>query len=129
MVSDSIRAAANSFIASIESGAIDRFMAHFTTDGDLTYVDNGKIYPTREALATAAGGFFTRIGKAGGTWDDVRIFPLSPTAGTFTGIFRPQMADTAGVPLWTDGKIWTLVYERRNGRWAIIQASEINARP
>ncbi len=128
-MSDTIRVAADSFIGSIGNGRIDQFMSHFTTDSDLTYVDNGRIYPTRDALATAAGGFFTRIGKSGGVWDDVRIIPLSPSAGTFTGIFRPQMTDTAGVPIWTEGKIWTLVYERRAGKWVIIQAHEINARP
>jgi hypothetical protein len=128
-VSDTIRAAADSFIGSIGNGRIDQFMARFTTDGDLTYVDNGRIYPSREALAAAAGGFFTRIGTSGGAWDDVRIIPLSPTSGTFTGIFRPAMTDTAGVPLWTDGKIWTLVYERRADKWVIVQAHEINARP
>ena len=128
-VTDTIRLQADRVVAAIASRNIDRFMELFTTEADLTYVDNGRIYPSRAALASAAGGFFKRIGSAGGTWDSPRILPLSSSAGAFTGIFRPQMVDTAGQPLWTDGKIWTLVYERRNGAWVIVQAHEVNARP
>lgn len=128
-VADTILAAANDVIAAIGSRDIDRFMALFTTDPDLTYVDNGRIYPSREALAAAAGGFFTRLASAGGHWEAPKVLPLSPSAGSFTGIFRPEMTDTAGAPLWTDGKIWTFVYQRRGGRWVIVQAHEVNARP
>ena len=128
-IADTIRAQANRLIDAIASKKIDRFMELFATEPDLTYVDNGRIYPTREALAAAAGGFFKRIGSAGGTWESPRILPLSPNSGAFTGIFRPQMVDTAGKPLWTDGKIWTFVYQRRAGKWVIVQAHEINALP
>ena len=128
-VADTIRLAADRVITAIASRKIEQFMDLFAVESDLTYVDNGKIYPSREALATAAGGFFKGIGKAGGTWESPRVLPLSPTAGAFTGIFRPQMADTAGKPLWVDGKIWTFVYQRRAGKWVIVQAHEINAVP
>lgn len=128
-VSRSIRAAADDLITALASRDINRFMALFTTEPDLVYVDNGKIYPSREALAKAAGGFFTRIGRAGGKWEPAHVLPLSTTSGAFTGIFRPQMTDTAGAPLWTNGKIWTFVYQQRARRWVIVQAHEINALP
>lgn len=128
-VATQVRAAADQVIAAIASKDIDQFMALFTDASDLVYVDNGKIYPSREALATAAGGFFKRIGSAGGHWDPAHVVVLSPTAASFTGIFRPQMVDTAGTPLWTDGKIWTFVYERRGGAWKIVHAHEVNVRP
>ncbi len=128
-VADTIRQQAERVIAAIASKQIDRFMELFTTDPDLTYVDNGKIYPSREALATAAGGFFKRIGSAGGTWESPRIVVLSASGGAFTGIFRPVMADLEGKPLWTNGKIWTFVYQRRAGKWVIVQAHEVNALP
>jgi hypothetical protein len=127
-VADTIRAEADRFIAAIASTSIDRFMELFTADRDLTYVDNGRIYPSREALAAAAGGFFRRIGSASGTWESPRVLPLSTSSGAFTGILRPRMVDTAGTPLWTEGKIWTLVYQRRGSRWVIVQAHEVNAR-
>jgi hypothetical protein len=127
--SDSIRAQADQFIAALASLEIDRFVALFAADPDFVYVDNGRIYPDRAALAAAAGGFFRRVRSAGGSWESPRVLPLSRTAGAFTGIFRARMIDTAGVPLWTEGKIWTLVYERRGGRWVIVQAHEVNAAP
>ncbi len=128
-VADTIRQQADRVIAALASRKIERLMELFTTESDLVYVDNGRIYPSREALANAAGGFFKQIGKAGGTWESAHILPLSPSSGAFTGIFRPQMVDTAGKPLWVDGKIWTFVYQRREGKWVIVQAHEVNALP
>ena len=58
-----------------------------------------------------------------------RFAPTLSGTGAFTGVFRAEMADTAGKPLWTDGKIWTFVYQRRAGRWQIVQAHEVNAKP
>lgn len=128
-VADTIRIQADRVIAALASKNIDRLMELFTTESDLTYVDNGRIYPTRDDLARAAGGFFKRIGSAAGSWESPRVLPLSESAGAFTAIFRPRMVDTAGAPLWTDGKIWTFVYQRRGGKWVIVQAHEVNALP
>lgn len=128
-VADTITQSAEQVIAAIAARDIDRFMALFTTEPDLTYVDNGRIYPSREALAAAAGGFFTRIGSAGGFWETPRVLPLSASSGAFTAIFRPQMVDTGGNALWTEGKIWTFVYQRRGDHWVIVQAHEVNAAP
>lgn len=126
-VGDTIRLQADRFIAALTSLKIDRFIDQFTNEPDLVYVDNGRIYPSRAALAAAAGGFFGRVRSASGRWESPSVLPLALDAGAFTGIFRAQMADTAGHPLWTEGKIWTLVYQRRSGRWVIVQAHEVNA--
>ena len=126
-VADTIRIQADRLIGTI--GNIDRFMELFTTEPDLEYVDNGRIYPNREALAKAASGFFKRVRSTGGRWDPAHVLPLSSSSGAFTGIFRPQMVDAGGVALWTEGKIWTFVYQRRGGKWVIVQAHEINAKP
>lgn len=126
-VADTIRIQADKVIGAI--GNIDRFMDLFATEPDMVYVDNGKIYPNREALVKAAGGFFKRVRSTGGKWDPAHVLALSPTSGAFTGIFRPQMVDTSGAALWTEGKIWTFVFQRRAGKWVIVQAHEINAKP
>jgi len=128
-LADSIRRQADGFIAALGTLNIDRFMEQFTADPDLTYVDGGRIYPSREALAKAAGGFFKGLKRAGGRWDPTRVVVLGRNAASFTGVFRADVVDTAGTARWTDGKIWTFVYERRRGGWKIIQAHEANARP
>ena len=51
-VADTIRIQADRLIGTL--GKIDRFMALFTTEPDLVYVDNGRIYPNREALASCS---------------------------------------------------------------------------
>jgi uncharacterized protein (TIGR02246 family) len=128
-VGDTIRAEAEKVIAALASKDVDQLVALFTPDSDFVYVDNGRIYPDRPALRAAASGFFQRLGSATGQWDPVHVLPLSPSSGAFTGVFRPQMVDTAGTPLWVEGKIWTFVYERRAGQWLIVQAHEVNALP
>lgn len=128
-VADTVRLEADRVIAALASRSVDSLAALFTSDADFVYVDNGRIYPDNAALKAAATPFFGRLGRAGGRWDPAHVLVLAPDAAAFTGVFRAEMADTAGVPLWTDGKIWTFVYQRRAGRWQIVQAHEVNARP
>lgn len=128
-VADTIRQEADRVIAALASRQVDSLADLFTKDADFVYVDNGRIYPDNAALKSAATPFFGRIGRAGGRWEPAHVLVLGPDAGAFTGVFRAEMADTAGAPLWTDGKIWTFVYQRRAGRWQIIQAHEVNAKP
>ncbi|MDX2057914.1 MAG: nuclear transport factor 2 family protein [Gemmatimonadales bacterium] len=128
-VRDTIRAEADRVIAALASRQVDSLADLFTRDPDFVYVDNGRIYPDNAALKAAATPFFGRLGRAGGRWDPAHVLVLGPDAGAFTGVFRAEMADTAGAPLWTEGKIWTFVYQRRAGRWQIVQAHEVNARP
>ncbi len=128
-VGDTIRMEADRVIAALASRQVDSLADLFTKDADFVYVDNGRIYPDNAALKAAATPFFGRVGSAGGRWDPANVLVLGPDAGAFTGVFRAQMTDTAGSPLWTDGKIWTFVYQRRAGRWQIVQAHEVNAKP
>ena len=128
-LADTIRQQAEGFISALSSLRIERFMSLFTTDPDLTYVDGGRIYPSREALAKAAGGFFKGLRKAGGRWDPAHVVVLGANAAAFTGVFHADVVDTTGTAHWTDGKIWTLVYERRRGQWTIVQAHEANVPP
>ncbi len=126
-VATAIRGEADKFIAAIASADIDKFCALFTEDADFIYVDAGRIYPDRPALRAAGAGFFRRIKTFNATWDSVKVIVQGPDGGTFTGKLRVQSAtDTAGVAIWPNGKIWTLAYQRRGGRWQIIQANEAN---
>lgn len=128
-VGDTIRMEADRVIAALASRQVDSLAELFTRDSDFVYVDNGRIYPDNAALKAAATPFIGRLARAGGRWDPAHVLVLARDAGAFTGVFRAEMADTAGAPLWTDGKIWTFVYQRRAGRWQIVQAHEVNARP
>ena len=53
---------------------------------------------------------------------------LGPDGAAFTGVFNAHVVDTAGTPQWTNGKIWTFVYQRRGGTWTIVQSHESNGR-
>ena len=120
--------AANDFVAGLATLDGDGFIAPFTDAGDLVYVDGGRIYPDRDALKNAAAGFMSRQERIGGTWDPAHVVVLGPDGAAFTGVFHADVVDTAGVAQWTNGKIWTFVYQRRDGEWKIVQAHESNGR-
>ena len=128
-IEDTIRSRATVFAQSIGPGKLTAFLDLFTPDRDFIYVDGGRIYPTRDALGKAASGFFGSLKTGGGTWGEQRVIALSPTAGAFTGVFRSQISDTTGRAVWTDGKVWTLIYQRRAGKWVIVQAHEATVPP
>ncbi|MSR06227.1 MAG: hypothetical protein EXR93_04030 [Gemmatimonadetes bacterium] len=128
-VADSIRYQAERFIGALASRDIDQFVSLFMPDPDFIYVDAGRIYPDRAALRAAGAGFFGRIKTFKATWNPVKIVVTGPDAGAFTGVMQVTGADTTGAVIWPNGKIWTLVYQRRGGQWWIVQAHEANVPP
>jgi uncharacterized protein (TIGR02246 family) len=128
-VADSIRHQAERFIGALASRDIDQFVALFTPDPDFIYVDGGRIYPDRAALRAAGAGFFGSLKTFNATWNPTKLVVTGPDGGAFTGVMRVQAADTTGRMIWPNGKIWTLVYQRRNGTWWIVQAHEATVPP
>ena len=128
-VAEEIQGAADGFIAAMGTLTGDGFIDAFTDEADLVYVDGGRIYPDRDALKNAAGNFLGGMQQAGGHWDPAHVVVLGPDAGAFTGVFHADVVDTAGVARWLDGKLWTFVYQHRDGEWKIVQAHESNGRP
>jgi ketosteroid isomerase-like protein len=127
-VADSVRRLTDGFIAALGSLDPARFSRQFTSDPDFSYVDNGARYPDREALARAAGGFFARTRSLTGRWESPEITVLGRDAASFVGTFRATGTDKDGKPVWTAGKVWTLLYQRRGGEWQIVHAHESDAR-
>jgi uncharacterized protein (TIGR02246 family) len=123
-VADSIRHHADRFIAALAAHDIDAFVALFAPEPDFIYVDGGRIYPDRAALRKAGAGFVGSIRTFNAKWDPAKIVVFGPDAGSFTGVMTIQGADSAGRVIWPNGKIWTLVYQRRGGQWKIVQAHE-----
>jgi hypothetical protein len=123
-VADSIRYHADRFITALGSRSIDQFVALFAEEPDFIYVDGGNIYPDRAALKKAGAGFVGSIKTWKARWDPTKVLVTGPDAGVFTGVMKVEAADTAGRAIWTNGKIWTLAYQRRAGQWKIVQAHE-----
>ena len=128
VITSEIIEATNDFLAGLASLDGPAFVEPFTDAGDLVYVDGGRIYPDREALMNAFAGFASRSQSIGGKWDPTHITVLGEDGAAFTGVFNAEVVDTAGAAQWTNGKIWTFVYQRRGGEWKIVQAHESNGR-
>lgn len=126
---DTIRWEAAKFIQAIASKDIDRFVALFAPEPDFIYVDGGRIYPDRAALRNAGSGFFSRIASFDATWTETKILTIGTDAAVFTGVMKIQGTTSAGQPIWPNGKIWTLAYQRRAGHWMIVQAHEATVPP
>ena len=123
-VVDTVRQQAERFIGALAAHDIDQFVGLFAGEPDFIYVDGGRIYPDRAALRNAGARFVGSIKTFNAKWDPTRIVVLGPDAAAFTGVMQVQAADTTGRVIWPTGKIWTLVYQRRGGRWLIVQAHE-----
>ena len=125
-VADSIRHQAERFIGALASRDIDQFVNLFTNDPDFIYIDAGNVYPDRATLRARGAGFFRSLKTFSATWDPSKIVVTGPEGGAFTGVMKVTAADTTGRIIWPNGKIWTLVYQRRGGQWLIVQAHEAN---
>jgi uncharacterized protein (TIGR02246 family) len=128
-VADSIRKNADRFIAALAAHDIDQFVSLFAPEPDFIYVDGGRIYPDRAALRKAGAGFVGSIKTFNAKWDPTKILVMGPDAGIFTGVMTIQGADSTGKVIWPNGKIWTLAYQRRQGKWMIVQAHEATVPP
>jgi uncharacterized protein (TIGR02246 family) len=121
---DTVRQQAERFIAALAAHDIDQFVGLFAGEPDFIYVDGGRIYLDRAALRNAGARFVGSIKTFNAKWDPTKILVLGPDGAVFTGVMQVQAADTTGKVIWPNGKIWTLVYQRRGGRWLIVQAQE-----
>ncbi len=105
------------------------------TANDITYFDNGNIYPSRARVQEIAEGFFSNLERLDGHWQPSQVRVLGPDGGMFWGVFHADEAnwnnsedvpeEDRGQPLWQDGYSWTLVFQRTpQDGWVIVHAHQ-----
>ena len=93
-------------------------------DGRVISAAAGRITTTRAELDSAIGTFWEYVGQnmrgPRWVWQDVHVDVLSRDAAVVTASYSIPHHTPAGRPHTIAGA-WTAVFERRNGRWVIVQ--------
>jgi uncharacterized protein (TIGR02246 family) len=96
-------------------GDLEAFMQGYHHRPDIVFTSGGKI---RRGWDETLASYRTRYAEGGGmgrlSFSDIEITPVGDRAAVVLGHFELTDTPHAG------GGVFTLVFERSNGRWAII---------
>jgi uncharacterized protein (TIGR02246 family) len=120
-IADSVKQLAEGFVAAFRNLDPSVFVDQLAINEQ--HVENGSLHPSRDSLLAAVRSFATSLSKLAFVWDDMQVSVLAPTAAVLTGTYRETAVDKNGAQTKLRGA-WTGVYERRAGKWGIVQAHE-----
>ena len=123
-VADTITQKAALFAQMVNRRDAAAVMTLFADDRDMTYAENGMLYPSRDSLERAITALYGAQRELTFGWDELRVVPLASDAGVLLGRFHVLGLDLAGTTVRVDRGTWTGVFVRRNGRWVIVHAHE-----
>ena len=106
------------------SNPVERFMSLYPDSGRVISASGGRVTTTRDALQTGIKSFWEFVGQnmkdPTWIWGTPQVDVLSPDAAVVTTTYRIPHRTPAGEPHTVAGA-WTAVFERRAGRWVIVQ--------
>ena len=111
---------------------VERFMSLYPDSGRVVSASGGRITTTHDSLQAGIQAFVQYVGRnmqePTWIWGTPQVDVLSPTAAVVTMTYRVPHRTPAGAPHVIAGA-WTAVFERRAGKWVIVQEhlSEIPA--
>ena len=114
--------------------AVTRLMSLYPASGPVVSASAGEVSTSRNALQAGIGAFWENVGRnmrdPKWTWGPMHVDVLSPDAAVVTTTYRVPHLTPAGAPHVIAGA-WTAVFQRRGGRWAIVQEhlSDLPVRP
>lgn len=93
-------------------------------EGNKVYAENGMIFPTHDSLVAQVQSIPTMFQSVDLRWtSNPEITVLGKDAAVLTSRFAESVVDSAGTAITLTG-IWTGVLQRKDGKWAIVQAHE-----
>jgi hypothetical protein len=103
---------------------VARSMALYVDSGPVVSAAAGRITADRAALERDVRRFWESVGRnmrePRWEWGERHLERLGPDAAALTASYRVPHRTPAGVPH-VIGGVWTAVFVRRGGRWAIVQ--------
>lgn len=103
---------------------VARLMSLYADSGRILSAVNGQVTTSRDTLRADIAGFWTRVGQnmrePRWVWGQTYLDVLSPDAAVFTGTYTIPHRTPAGAAHVVGGA-WTALFERRGGRWVIVQ--------
>ena len=103
---------------------VKSLMSLYPTDGRVISASGGVITTTRPQLEQGIKAFWTYVGQhmrnPHWEWTSMNVDVLAPDAAVMTSTYRIPHLTPAGMNH-VIGGAWTAVFQKRGGRWVIIQ--------
>lgn len=103
---------------------VKSLMSLYPTDGRVISASGGVITTTRPQLEQGITAFWTYVGQhmrnPHWEWTSMNVDVLAPDAAVMTSTYRIPHLTPAGLNHVLGGA-WTAVFQKRGGRWVIIQ--------
>ena len=113
---------------------VKNLMSLYPTEGRVISASGGVITTTRPQLAQAIQAFWTYVGQnmkqPKWEWTSMNVDVLAPDAAVMTSTYRVPHLTPTGMNH-VIGGAWTAVFQKRGGRWVIIQEhlSDVQSNP
>ena len=113
---------------------VKSLMSLYPTDGRVISASGGVVTTTREQLEQGIRAFWTYVGQnmrnPKWEWTSMNVDVLGPDAAVMTSTYRVPHLTPTGMNH-VIGGAWTAVFQKRGGRWAIIQEhlSDVQSNP
>jgi hypothetical protein len=105
-------------------GVRERLLSLYPDSGRVISAAAGRVTTDRTELDSAIGTFWQYVGQnmrdPRWAWGDVHVDVLSRDAAVVTASYTIPHHTPAGRPHTIAGA-WTAVFQRRNGRWVVVQ--------
>jgi hypothetical protein len=114
--------------------AVARLMSLYPTEGRVISASGGVITTTRPQLQQAIEAFWTYVGQnmkqPRWEWTSMTVDVLAPDAAVMTSTYRVPHLTPMGMNH-VIGGAWTAVFQKRDGKWVIIQEhlSDVQSNP
>ncbi|HEX2693155.1 MAG TPA: nuclear transport factor 2 family protein [Gemmatimonadaceae bacterium] len=113
---------------------VARLMSLYPTQGRVISASGGVVTTTRAQLQEAIQAFWTYVGQnmkqPRWEWTSMMVDVLAPDAAVMTSTYRVPHLTPMGMNH-VIGGAWTAVFQKRNGKWVIIQEhlSDVQSNP
>jgi Domain of unknown function (DUF4440) len=104
--------------------AVARLMSLYPPSGPVISASGGQVSTSRDSLYSGIRAFWDNVGRnmrdPKWTWGAMHVDVLAPDAAVVTTTYRVPHLTPRGMPHVIAGA-WTAVFQRRAGRWVIVQ--------
>lgn len=124
-ISDTLRGLiVNAYDLSRPGDAVARLMSLYPATGTVVSASGGQVSTSRDSLEAGIRAFWDNVGRnmrdPKWMWGAMHVDVLSPDAAVVTSTYRVPHLTPRGEPHVIAGA-WTAVFQRRGGRWVIVQ--------
>jgi ketosteroid isomerase-like protein len=114
----------NAYDLSKAGDPVPRLMSLYPAAGRVISASGGQVSTSRDTLEAGIRAFWDNVGKnmrnPKWTWGPMHIDVLAPDAAVVTTTYSIPHLTPAGQPHVIAGA-WTAVFQRKGGRWVIVQ--------